>query len=153
MSMTTLPPVDLGNERSTGLVPLIERLRVLPRALRFDALMTFLRTHIAERLHLELSDLQPRTQLMALGMSSLQSVEVKMFLENELRTELPSSLVFDYPTLAVLVPRILELSGLSDASPAGSVPTELGASGDRGVRSVADELAKELDELRRQGAL
>ena len=137
---------------------LVDRLRAMPASARHGALMTFLREHIAGRLNVHTGDIEPRAALMALGMSSLQSVEVKMHLEVELGTRLPTSLVFDYPTLELLVPHILMRVGLAvDAQTA--VERRSGAQAHRaermrggfGEQSVEAELALELLELRRQG--
>jgi acyl carrier protein len=140
---------------------LLERLRRAPTSRRSELLTAFLREHIATRLTLELADVEPRAPLMALGMSSLQSMEIKIYLEQVLRCSLPTSLIFDYPTLSALVPQILERIGLAPATGVGGAPrpaTSTAPSRDIseanfGDDDVARALARELAELRRQGSL
>ena len=48
------------------------------------------------------ADVDPQQQLMAAGLDSLSSVELKNSLEAKLGLELPTTLVFDYPTMAAL---------------------------------------------------
>jgi acyl carrier protein len=111
--------------------------------------MRFLREQIAARLLLDDGDVDGRAPLMSLGMSSLQIMELKMLLEQQLALPLPSSLVFDYPTLLDLVPRLLLLLGLEKAE--NTAPEEGVMAPQPTVRRqghVLAELAAELAELR-----
>lgn len=72
------------------------------------ALLGFLTSRIARRLHATPEEISPRAPLIALGLSSLEAVELKAELERELRLPFRSSILFDYPTLELLVPYLLE---------------------------------------------
>ena len=92
------------------------------------ALLAFLTSRIARRLHAAPEEVGPRAQLIALGLSSLEAVELKAELERELRLPFRSSILFDYPTLELLVPYLLERlrigPGVVGASrPGASTPT------------------------------
>jgi acyl carrier protein len=129
---------------------LVEQLRGTSVSRRHGHLMRFLRQQIARRLLLHDADVDSRVPLISLGMSSLQALELKQLLEQQLGLPLSSSLVFDYPTLAQLVPRLLELTGL-DEKVTGEVAAE--RPGPRGPilddpGDVIAQLAAELAELR-----
>ena len=63
---------------------IVDRLRAAPARQRAALLMEYLRGQIADRLLVEPSAVEPRGQLMALGMTSLQAVELKIELETQL---------------------------------------------------------------------
>ncbi len=115
---------------------------------RQGQLLRFLREQIATRLLLDDADIDVRAPLMSLGMSSLQVMEVKMLLERELALALPSSLIFDYPTLAALAPRLLQIAGLDESEDGAPVAvTSLARPGLEPQANVAAELAAELASL------
>jgi acyl carrier protein len=135
---------------------LLARLRLAPISRRPELLSGSLREHIAKKLILEPSEVDARAPLMALGMSSLQAMEIKMYLEKELAASLPASLLFDYPTVASLAGQILDKLGLAATRPAASDSSRLSVdtgADTRGDLDVAQTLARELAELRRQGVL
>ena len=140
-----------------------DRLRAATGRQRNAVLMEFLRAAIAEPLGVEPSEIEPRGQLMALGMTSLQAMELKTELESQLGIPLRSSLLFDYPTLEALVPFILERLGLAMD---GARPTRTAAAPaawpfpppatpatpiepDQSADELAAMLAAELADLRR----
>jgi acyl carrier protein len=137
-----------------------DRLRAAPSRQRVPLLMEFLRGQIAERLLVDPSEVEPRGQLMALGMTSLQAVELKTELETQLGIPLRSSLLFDYPTLEALVPFIIDRLGLSldNARPSPAAPAPVSwlppppaapAADEQSAEGLAAALAAELEQLRR----
>jgi acyl carrier protein len=152
---------------SDGMTPaadrVADRLRAAPARQRVPLLMDFLRAQIAERLQVEPAEVEPRGQLMALGMTSLQAVELKTELESQLGTPLRSSLLFDYPTLEALVPFIIDRLGLSldgvrPSPPAPTpaawlplppLPAAFSPADEESAEGLAAALAAELEQLRR----
>jgi len=136
----------------------LHRLERAPVRQRPELLMNFLREQIARRLDLDASEVDPRRQLMALGMSSLNAVELNQQLESELELRLRSSLIFDYPTLEMLVPFLLQRLGFSgESTPSEPVPQpRQHVAGDECITQtppsapsddIAASLAAELDDL------
>lgn len=118
---------------------------------RARLLSTFLRERIAARLDVDASEIEARTELMSLNVSSLKAFELKLQLEEELGVSLRSSLLFDYPTLESLVPHVLSRLGLANAS-SPSAPTRppsfMSPPRDPSIHDdVAAQLARELSEL------
>jgi acyl carrier protein len=100
-----------------------DQLRRLGPQRQSGALLGFLRARIARRLHIDPEDVSPRAQLIALGLSSIDAVELKAELERELRLPFRSSILFDYPTLELLEPFLLErLRARASAPRATSAP-------------------------------
>jgi acyl carrier protein len=144
-----------------------DRLHAAPARQRSGLLMDFLRGQIAEKLAVEPSEVEPRGQLMALGMTSLQAMELKTELESQLGIPLRSSLLFDYPTLEALVPFIIDRLGFTLDTARPSRPAPPPASGpplpptpvfpppafppaeEQSAEALAAALAAELEELRR----
>jgi hypothetical protein len=101
---------------------------------------------------LEKADIAPDDRLMELGVDSLQAVEIKIYLEEELGVALSSSLLFDYPTVTALAGVLLIEAGLADqrhpesetrsqATDSGPDATN-GLSVDRLVTLLRDELER-----------
>ncbi len=81
----------------------LDALVVAPKAERDVALNQFIRTKLAEVLHIDAPDeIDSSTEFVQLGLDSLMAVELKNALENALRVPLPASLAFDHPTPHVL---------------------------------------------------
>ena len=78
------------------------------------------------------SDIDPQQPLMAAGLDSLSAVELRNSLEAKLGTELPTTLVFDYPTIGALAGFLaskIDAGGggaADDASSSGSEEAEEG---------------------------
>jgi myxalamid-type polyketide synthase MxaB len=112
-----------------------------------------LRGQIAARLDVHPEEVDPRGQLIALGMSSLKAVELKTQLESEFELSLRSSLMFDYPTLELLVPFVLQRLRLAEApgeSPPPREPQRPVAHAER-PQDAASALAAELEDLLQEG--
>jgi acyl transferase domain-containing protein len=103
---------------STDVVVVSERLRALPSALRRQALITYLTERV--RLVLGLADDAPipaRSALKDIGLDSLMAVELRNVLVRSGGMPLPTTLVFDYPTLDALASCLGRSWGLEDAAP------------------------------------
>ena len=79
-----------------------------PAAPSADRVEAIVRGVVASILGAEVASDLP---LMASGLDSLSSVEFKNSLESELGLELPSTLIFDYPTTNAIVQHVLTLGG------------------------------------------
>jgi hypothetical protein len=139
---------------------LVERLRSAPARQRPRLMADYLKIQIARRAGVDVHEVEPRGPLIALGMSSLKAVEMKAELERQLQTALPSSILFDCPTLETLVPFLLERAGLAvgaserddratERAPTEGRETESGVEPGVGRRdaTLAEELAVELRAL------
>ena len=104
----------------TGKREIGAELIALPTGERLPRLVSYLRTEIATVLGLRASDsLDARTRLFDIGMDSLMAVELRNRIEAGLRCSVRATLLFDYPTLEVLAPYLLdEVLKLPQARPA-----------------------------------
>ncbi|NBD13542.1 type I polyketide synthase [Corallococcus silvisoli] len=91
-------PAEQGAARSE----LLSRLEEAPSGRRRGVLQEFVRAEAARVLGAEPSALTPGQGFFQMGMNSLMSVELKNHLERSLRHKLPSTLAFEYPTVAEL---------------------------------------------------
>jgi myxalamid-type polyketide synthase MxaB len=83
---------------------LLERLQNISEAERRDVLKSYLQGQIAKVLNLNSPEqIEPRQRLFDLGLDSLMAVELKNYLETSLGLTMPTTLLFDYPTLEALV--------------------------------------------------
>ena len=118
----------------------------LPPTERRAAVNEAVRGRIATLLHFDdVSDISPQARFTDLGVDSLTAVELKNALESTFGTPLPTSVVFDYPTVANLA-EYLEAQLITPAT-----DTEAGAATDEVERLRAaseDELDAELAALR-----
>ncbi|MEN8129657.1 MAG: type I polyketide synthase [Pseudomonadota bacterium] len=81
----------------------MEALEHMPATEREQSILDFLRGKIARVLHYETADqIEPDAKFSDLGLDSLVAVELKNALEARFRIPLPTSLVFDYPSIPVL---------------------------------------------------
>ena len=94
----TKAPAEEGAARSE----LLRRLEEAPPGRRRAMLLEYVRSEAARVLGAEPSALAPRQGFFQMGMNSLMSVELKNHLEKSLRHKLPSTLAFEYPTVAEL---------------------------------------------------
>jgi acyl transferase domain-containing protein/SAM-dependent methyltransferase len=88
---------------------LIERLATLPPRDRIEALVEFVRGHVTEVLRLNPAKAPHRTQrLMDIGVDSLMAVELARRLSHGLglKRTLPSTLIFDHPTIQAIAEHI-----------------------------------------------
>ncbi|EFL08613.1 modular polyketide synthase [Streptomyces sp. AA4] len=81
----------------------LDALRALPKLERRAAINEAVRARIADLLRFDdAGDISPQAKFMELGVDSLMAVEMKNALESAFRVSLPTSVVFDYPSVAVL---------------------------------------------------
>lgn len=129
-------------------------LDTLPEHERLARLEGYVRTEIATVLRLAANTpLDAYTRLFDFGLDSLMAVELKNKLEQQLACTLRPTVIFDYPTLAVLVPHLYHDSlGYQTAPPAKVAPT-LAAQPSGAPQPVANLealSAAELDDLLEQ---
>jgi acyl transferase domain-containing protein/NADPH:quinone reductase-like Zn-dependent oxidoreductase/NAD(P)-dependent dehydrogenase (short-subunit alcohol dehydrogenase family)/acyl carrier protein len=87
----------------------LEALIALPRTERQTTINAAVRARIAVLLHFDgIEQISPHAKFLELGVDSLTAVEMKNGLESMFRISLPSSAVFDYPTIAQLASYIDE---------------------------------------------
>ena len=83
---------------------LMQQLEGAPAYERRFLLMEHIRSQVAKVLGLMTSEqIGPRQKLFDLGLDSLMAVELKNYLESSLGCPIPTTLLFDYPTLEALV--------------------------------------------------
>ncbi|MCC5609394.1 beta-ketoacyl reductase [Nostoc sp. CHAB 5834] len=85
---------------------------------RQTLLIAHIQTELVKLLGIDASELEPQQGFLDLGMDSLMAVELKNRLESTLSCSLPSTLVFDYPTIEALVDYLLKdaIPSLREAS-------------------------------------
>jgi len=116
---------------------LVTRLRGVPAARRDDIVVAFLRTEVARIFGVQRPEsLDVDRGLFDMGMDSLTSLELKGRIESAVGTSLPSTLVFNHPTVQALAAHLLDevLVGVEPpaaGSPAG-VPVDRGSRADDG---------------------
>ena len=88
---------------------LLQQLGALPEGDRKPALMDYLRGEIAKVLGLSNSgEIEPRDRLFDLGLDSLMAVDLKNRLEEAIGQNIPTTLLFDYPTVEALANYLLQ---------------------------------------------
>lgn len=120
---------------------------------RRERLEAFVREQTALVLRLPVSRIDPRKPLRTLGFDSLMTLELRNRLEAGLGVSLSATLVWNYPTIADIVPHLAEKLGLSFATadpvpePAGPEAAEAAPLDDLSAEDVNALLAAELDEI------
>nr|WP_294524326.1 type I polyketide synthase [uncultured Rhodopila sp.] len=130
--------------RSSDLVVISERLRALPSGLRRQALIDHLTDRV--RLVLGLQDAAPipvRSALKDIGLDSLMAVELRNVLVRSGGVALPTTLLFDYPTLDALATCLGRAWGLEDTPPPETVE-RLARTDMHDIADLSDEDAEAL---------
>lgn len=110
---------------TSGYAGLREKLKGAPPGERKGLLLDFLRSELARIMGLGSAGLiEPQQRLLELGLDSLMAVELVTSLESNLGTNLPATMVFNYPTLQAVVDYIIDdilsLGGTAELTPAGA---------------------------------
>ncbi|MBE9216665.1 KR domain-containing protein, partial [Plectonema cf. radiosum LEGE 06105] len=105
-----------------------------------------LRTQISQILGFSPDEIDAEKGFFDLGMDSLTSVELKNRLQKSLKISLPSTIIFDQPTLNALLDYLIEQINLENHQVEQPVETELT---ELSEDEVADLLAQELMEIER----
>ena len=119
----------------------VQRLRDVPAPQRLDLLQTYVRQQIAETLGFSPEELAPRQGLFDVGMDSLNAVELRHRYITDLGVDLPSTLLFDYPTVESLVGYLSETL-LRTESAMDQTETS-----DRSQLAADADLARSLEEI------
>jgi phthiocerol/phenolphthiocerol synthesis type-I polyketide synthase C len=106
----------------SGAELLIQQLAAADSRHRLVLLEQHLREQVASVLRLSTDRIGPRTPLQTLGLDSLMALELRNRLEDLLAVRLPATLVWQYPTLAVLAAHLSDLLDLSPASEVDETP-------------------------------
>ncbi len=127
---------------------------------RREGLEAFVREQTALVLRLPPARIDVRKPLRTLGFDSLMTLELRNRLEAGLRLSLPATLVWNYPTIADLVPHLAERMGLeleaaerpetpASATPELTASREVDAVGDDEVGALLEAELNAIDELLR----
>ncbi len=115
----------------------VERLRDAAPEERPAILLDHLRSRVVEVLRLGDLSVDASTPLRALGLDSLMGVELRNRLEADLQVRLSAGLVWNYPTLELMVPHLL-----SRLEAAGELTAEKGTAESTGATSERTELPR-----------
>ncbi len=111
------------------------RLQAVPEAQRLSLLTDRVNALLVQTLGLETSP-DPEAGFTTLGMDSLAAIELRNHLQRELACTLPTTLLFDYPTLQTLLDYLATVIGLN---------TDQSEPDPAAIDNMAQLLAKELN--------
>ncbi|HEU4728307.1 MAG TPA: acyl carrier protein, partial [Kofleriaceae bacterium] len=116
-------------------------LAVEPGRRRRDILVEHCRAAVGRVLKLDPARVDSATPLTSMGFDSVMGLELKKLLQAALDVDLPSTLVWRYPTIDALIPFLAERMAISLDAPAPTIPAV------PPHPSVAPESAIDLDRL------
>ena len=94
-----------------------------------------------------------RQRLFEIGIDSLMAVELGNVIQNSLAISLPSTLIFDYPTLESLIGHLATELGIDETDTASHSPAGVSGAADDLEESTEEDIAMLLEqELSAQGA-
>lgn len=130
------------------LLSMRDTLTCLPPSARPDTLQTYLQDEIIAVLGLKATThIDPRTQFFAFGLDSMLSVALKDNLEQGLDSKLRDTLFFDFPSLEVLVPYLLDDVLQLEASTTPAAPPQHTLSDDDNDTDLLALLEDELKDV------
>jgi acyl transferase domain-containing protein/acyl carrier protein len=141
--------VMLAETRASNEPPasFLDGLRALSPADQVDALTRHVHARVAHVLGLDASgSLNPGHGLSDLGMDSLMAVELSRQLQSSLGCKLPSTLAFEFPTLAALT-QFLAAEVLGEATGPDAADTDPADAGEQARHVAARQLTDEEAEL------
>ncbi|MDX6602290.1 MAG: hypothetical protein QOF13_1492 [Solirubrobacterales bacterium] len=104
-----VPPAPLAERRRAPAMPLAERLAEMPEDERAPHVLELAREQVAAVLGYDgAADIDPDLLLSELGFDSLAAVEIRNRLGEETRTEIPVTLVFDYPSARAIATYLVQ---------------------------------------------
>ena len=146
VAVLPVQPQQLAAQTEGSRTTLRDLLDQLPATERKARLESYVRAEIAAVLRLSANTpLDAYTRLFDFGLDSLMAVELKNKLERQLACTLRATVIFDYPTLAVLLPHLYqEILGYGTPTAEAAAPA---ASAQPNLETLS---AQELDDLLEQ---
>jgi malonyl CoA-acyl carrier protein transacylase len=138
--------VAIDKKPSLPRTKFLEQLEATPVNERQTVFLTHIQTELVKLLGIDSSELEPQQGFLDLGMDSLMAVELKNRLESTLNCSLPTTLVFDYPTIETLVDYLLKeaIPSLREATPTVSFSTRRSANANASL--ISEQSAVESEE-------
>ena len=123
--LAELTGVNAEMQNDAGAPKLALELRQASPAQRRQILLNYIRELLGGVLGLDKTDkIDPRRPLNELGVDSLMAIEMKNALSDAMGSPLPSTLVFEYPTLESLAGHLASLAGADDHMSASAPETD-----------------------------
>ena len=146
VAVLPVQPQQLAAQTESPRTTVRDLLDQLPATERKARLESYVRAEIAAVLRLSANTpLDAYTRLFDFGLDSLMAVELKNKLERQLACTLRATVIFDYPTLAVLLPHLYqEILGYGTPTAEAAAPA---ASAQPNLETLS---AQELDDLLEQ---
>ena len=119
----------------------VQRLRDVPARQRLDLLQAYVRQQIAATLGFSPEQIAPRQGLFDVGMDSLNAVELRHRFNTDMGVDLPSTLLFDHPTVESLV------GYLSETLPMAESVIARTETGDPSQPAADADLARSLEDI------
>jgi acyl transferase domain-containing protein len=89
---------------------------------RLEAVLDIVTTHTARTLALDATMIEPDVGFFQMGMDSLMAMQLQQSLGSTLGCELPSTVLFDFPTVAALADHLAEITAVAPEA-TGPMPT------------------------------
>lgn len=140
-------PIKPGAAAGQARPAILETLRDPDGRVRAEAVAALLAAGVAATLgYADGTEIDRQSGFFELGMDSLTALELKNRLQNQLQLSLPSTLLFDYPSIAKLADYLANQLGAVAPEAEAAAPAELAAN-EVDAASLADTLDRRLDAL------